>query len=86
MKRLYVKTNGTNFVAFVDNENKAYIIDEAVFGESLTLEAAKAADYSNFDDCETAEECARAIGTPDAEANVIDWNEDEYSDCAIIEF
>ena len=44
MKRLYVKTNGTNFVAFVDNENKAYIIDEAVFGESLTLEAAKAAD------------------------------------------
>ena len=86
MKRFYVKTNGTNFVAFVDDNNKAYIIDEVVFGVSLTLEIAKAADYSNFDDCYTAEECARAIGTPDAETNVIDWDEDDYRDCEVIEF
>ena len=86
MKRFYVKTNGTNFVAFVDDNNKAYIIDEAVFGVSLTLEIAKAEDYSNFEDCNTAEECARSIGTPDAETNVIVWDEDDYRDCEVIEF
>ena len=85
MKRFYVKTNGTNFVAFVDEQNKAYIMDECVFGYQLTLEVAKTADYSGIENSETAEDIAYAIGTS-VEDNVIEWNEDDYSDCVITEF
>lgn len=78
MKRYFVETNGENFVAFVDGDNKAYMVDAAAFDEKLTIEVAKEADYSNFDGCETAEECANSIGTSEAFDNIIDWNEDEY--------
>lgn len=86
MTRLHVATNGTNFVAFVDEQNKAYIMDESTFGYQLTVEAAKAEDYSGIENCETAEDIVYAIGTPNAESNVIDWNEDDYIDCVITEF
>lgn len=85
MKRFHVKSNGTNFVAFVDEEGKAYIIDESVYGYQLTLEAAKSEDYSGIENCETAEEISYSIGAG-TDDNIIDWNEEDYSDCIITEF
>lgn len=49
MKRFFVKTNGYNAVIFVDKNGNGYVIDETAFDEPLTLDAAKNADYSNFD-------------------------------------
>lgn len=75
MKRFFVKTNACNAVIFADKNGKAYVIDESLFNEPLTLDVAKNADYNNFDGCETAEECASSIGVDD---NIITFNPDEY--------
>lgn len=84
MKRFFVETEDYTMVAFVDDEGKAFIIDETSFDEVLTFDVAKNSDYSNLDGCETAEECAQCIGTAEAESNVIDFDEDEYT--RVIEF
>jgi DNA-binding transcriptional regulator YiaG len=78
MKRYYVETNGDDFVAFVDYNNRAYIIDAAKFDERLNLDVAKSTDYSNLDNCETAVECAISMGENAPYDNVIDWNEEDY--------
>ena len=75
MKRFFAKTNGYNAVIFVDKNGNGYVIDESLFNEPLTLNAAKNADYSNFDGCETAEECAASIGIYN---NIIPFNPTEY--------
>lgn len=75
MKRFFVKTNGYNAVIFVDKNGNGYVIDESLFNEPLTLNAAKNADYSNFDGCETAEDCAASIGINN---NIITFNPTEY--------
>lgn len=84
MKRFYCEAEDFNQVAFVDNEGKAFIVDETSFDEALTLDVAKNGDYSNFDGCETAEECAQCVGTAEAESNVIDFDADEFN--SITEF
>ena len=61
-------------MAFVDENNKAYIFHEEAFGKPLTLEAAKEADYSATDNCETALEIAYAVGD-DPENSVYIWSE-----------
>ena len=81
MKRYFAETNGYNCVLFVDDKGKAVVIQEEVFDEPLTLEVAKAADYSNFDNCETAEEANANYGNGE---NLINFNEDEYEN--IVEF
>lgn len=62
MKRYYVDTNGYAMVVFADNSGKAFVIGEESFDEPLTLDVAKNADYGNLENCETAEECAYAMG------------------------
>lgn len=75
MKRYFVETNGYNCVAFVDDNGTAYIVHENNFDEPLTLDVAKTADYSNFDNCGTAEECAQAIGTSEVLENIVAFDE-----------
>lgn len=75
MKRFFVKTSGYNMIVFVDKNGNGYVIDETAFDEPLTLNAAKNADYSNFDGCETAEDCAASIGINN---NIIPFNPTEY--------
>lgn len=59
LKRLFVEdATGTKMILFVDKDNKACYIDETAFDKPLTLETAQKADYSNFDNCKTAEEAA----------------------------
>ena len=78
MKRFFVETEDYNMVAFVDDEGKAFIIDETNFDEVLTFDVAKNSDYSNLDGCETAEECAYSIGTPQAMQEVFAFDPDEF--------
>lgn len=73
MKRLFIETNGYNMVAFVDDEEKAFVLHEQSFDKALTLETAKNADYSNLDGCKTAEECVYAMGLD--EDRIIDFKE-----------
>lgn len=80
MKKIFAETNAYNVVLFVDDNNKAYVVPDGAFEEPLTLDVAKNTDYSNFADCETAEECQNCQGVGD----VIIFNEDEYEN--IIEF
>lgn len=49
MKRYFLETEDYSGVGFVDNKGKMVYIDETAFDEPLTLDVAKAADYSNFD-------------------------------------
>lgn len=82
MKRYYVEDAvGQAYVLFVDDNGKAVYVSEAAFDEELTLEVAKAADYSNFDGCETAEEAAANYYTSD---NLINFYEDEWKE--LVEF
>lgn len=74
MRRYFIETNAYNCVAFVDENNKAYVFHEEAFDEPLTLEAAKKADYSSTDNCETALEIACSVGD-DSENSVYNWNE-----------
>lgn len=73
MKRLFVTAEDYNAIIFADKNGNGYVIDE-----SLTLDVAKNADYSNFDGCETAEDCAASIGTAEAMQNVIPFSPAEY--------
>ena len=66
-------------VVFVDDEGYGVPIHEKAFNEPLTIEAAERADYSNFDDCETAEEAAANYT-----GEIIEFNPDEYEN--VIEF
>lgn len=75
MKRYFIETNGYNCVAFVDDNGTAYIVHENNFNEPLTLDVSKNADYSNFDNCDTAEECAQAIGTSEALENIVNFKD-----------
>ena len=77
MKRYFVETNGYNMVAFVGTDGKAYAFHEECFDKELTLETAKAADYSGIEGTETAEEIAQCIGTDSAFDNIFNWNEIE---------
>lgn len=85
LRRFFVETNADNRVMFVDDSNKAYQITEYDFyrehGVDCTLENAKAADYSGFDGCKTAEECAAAVGMNE---EIIEFDTDEYEN--VIEF
>ena len=74
MKRYFVETNAYNCVTFVETNGTAYIVHENNFNEPLTLDVAKNADYSNFDNCDTAEECAQAIGTSEALENIVEFD------------
>lgn len=74
MKRFLVNTNADSFVAFVDDNNQAYIFEASLFEEPLTLETAKNQDYSATDNCETAEEIHYSVGVGEVEDTVIDWN------------
>lgn len=65
MKKLFVETNAYNMVLFVDNEGMAYVVEEKSFDKELTLDVARAADYSNLDNCETAQECQDSMGFGD---------------------
>lgn len=82
MKRLFVKTNAYNAVLFVDENNKAFKIDDSNENDLSTIERAKTADYSNLDGCETADECMYAVGVD--EKWIIDFNENDFEE--IIEF
>lgn len=82
LKRLYVEdANGESAVLFVDGNDRACYLNDTAFNELLTLEVAKNTDYSNFDDCETADEAAANYYTGE---NVIDYNPDDWE--KIIEF
>lgn len=80
MKKYYAETNSESMVLITDGV-KAVYIDETAFDEELTLEVAKAADYSNFDMDGTIEEANHnyADGT-----HLIDFNTDDYD--SLIEF
>ncbi len=78
MKRYFCKTNGYNCVVFVDENGKGFMIYENLFDEELTIDVAKNSDYSNLDGCETAEECAYSIGTPQAMQEVFEFDPDEF--------
>ena len=84
MKRLFVTAEDYSMVVMADENGRGFVIDETAFDEPLTLEVARNADYSNFDDCETAEECAASIGTAEAEQNIINFNAADYN--AVVEF
>lgn len=82
LKRLFVvDSTGEAVVLFVDETGKACYLNDTAFDEPLTLEVAKDADYSNFDNCETAEEAAANYSTGE---NLIDYNPDEWEE--VIEF
>ncbi|MCM1543441.1 MAG: hypothetical protein NC121_19620 [Blautia sp.] len=82
MKRYFAKDSvGEAVVLFVDDNRKAVYINETAFDEELTLEVAKAADYSNLDGCKTAEEAAANYYTGE---NLIDFNEDDWEE--LVEF
>lgn len=74
MKRYFVETNAYNMVVFVDVEGNAYAFYDTAFDEPLTLETAMAADYSNCEGCETAEDIMYATGV----GETFTWNEDEF--------
>lgn len=71
MKKLFVETNAFNAVAFLDDQNKALILDEteADYGEPLTLEVAKNSFVGGFV-ADTADEarCELGFGT------LINWD------------
>lgn len=80
LKRLFVMDGvGEKLVLFADESGKAVYISESAFNEPLTLELAKNADYSNFENCETAEEASAnyADGT-----HLIDYNADDWDSIA----
>lgn len=82
LTRYFAKdTVGEAVVLFVDGNNKAVFINDTAFDEELTLEVAKKTDYSQFDNCETAEEAASNYYTGE---NLIEFNEDDWE--ILIEF
>lgn len=74
MKKYFVETNADNMVVFADNNGKCFAIPDKAFDERLTLDVAENADYSNFDGCDTAEQCAYAMGV-DVDETVFETND-----------
>jgi hypothetical protein len=74
MKRIFAETEDYNVVLFVDDNDKAFVIEETAFDTDLTLEAAKSADYANLDGCKTAEDCYNCQGC----GYTIDYNENDF--------
>ena len=82
LKRYFANDSvGETVVLFVDESGKAVFINNTAFEEELTLEVAKNADYSNFDNCDTAEEAATNYYTGE---NLIDFNEEDWEE--LVEF
>ena len=82
LKRYFAKDSvGEAVVLFVDKNNKAVFINDTAFDEELTLEVAKRENFSNFDNCETAEEVASNYYTGE---NLIDFNPDDWEE--LVEF
>lgn len=82
MVRYYaINSVGEAVVLFADKYGKAVLVNDTAFDEKLTLEVAKQADYSNFDNCETAEEAAANYYTGQ---NLIEFNPDDWEE--LVEF
>lgn len=82
MKKMYcVDSVGEAVVLFVDNNGKAVYLNDTAFGEKLTLEVAKKADYSNFEGIEDAEEASANYYTGE---NLIDFIPSDWE--KIVEF
>ena len=79
MKRYFITTNGGNAVIYVDDTNRAFIINESNSFPIRTVEQAAAADYSEIDGC-TIDEMNASIGGPH------NWIIDSFSfgDCETI--
>lgn len=75
LKRYFIITNSYNCVVYADGKGKAYMIPEQAWDANLTLEVAKATDYSNFDGCETVEDCAACNA---GSQNIIDFDINDY--------
>lgn len=83
LKRFFVETNAYNFVAFVDDEGKAYPVfafDDKNGKEwdelNMTLMAAKNDNYSGIEGCRDAYEvCADVDGDT---SKIFNFDEDEY--------
>ncbi|RGF90495.1 hypothetical protein DXA02_13705 [Ruminococcus sp. AM54-1NS] len=83
LKRYFVETNAYNFVAFVDEERKAYPV--FTFGDkngkewdelNMTLTAAKNGNYSCIEGCRDAYEvCADVDGDT---SKIFNFDEDKY--------
>lgn len=83
LKRYFVETNAYNFVAFVDEERKAYPV--FTFGDkngkewdelNMTLTAAKNGNYSCIEGCRDAYEvCADVDGDT---SEIFNFDEDKY--------
>lgn len=59
MRRFWIRTNGYNMVAFVDDEDMACVFTDDAYD---TFEDAINHDYEGLEGCETAEDCCYAIG------------------------
>ena len=59
MKKFLIETNEDRMMAFVDDKERAFVLK---IDAELTLETLINADYSKFDGCKTAEDCARVMG------------------------
>ena len=80
MKRYYVETNAEAMVVFVDENGKAFPFRDGEVdtnNQRLTLETAKAADYSGIEDCETIEEIINALSS-EFEKDVFDFSPDDF--------
>lgn len=83
LKRFFVETNAYNFVAFVDDEGKAYPVfafDDKNGKEwdelNMTLMAAKNGNYGGIEGCRDAYEvCADVDGDT---SKIFNFDEDEY--------
>lgn len=83
LKRYFVETNAYNFVAFVDEERKAYPV--FTFGDkngkewdelNMTLTAAKNGNYSCIEGCrDVYEVCADVDGDT---SKIFNFDEDKY--------
>jgi hypothetical protein len=80
LKRFFVEAQNCNAILFVDESNRAYVIDESSFNTKLTFDVAKSAHFTIFDNCITAEDCYRCQKC----GYTIDYNANDFN--KIIEF
>jgi hypothetical protein len=83
LKRFFVETNAYNFVAFVDDEGKAYPVfafDDKNGKEwdelNMTLMAAKNGNYSGIEGCRDAYEVCADVD--EDTSKIFNFDEDEY--------
>lgn len=83
LKRYFVETNAYNFVAFVDEERKAYPVftfDDKNGKEwdelNMTLTAAKNGNYSCIEGCRDAYEVCADVGGDTSK--IFNFDEDKY--------